>query len=122
MSRNGTATWRLSRTFTVNTGHDPYHNSRGATAHRGNGSPRQRRLRFTLASNGTILITPATTSPAPDRSTTGNPAFNSPWSYTGLPTISIPTGQFIDGMPLAVQLIAGADREELLFKAAIWVE
>ena len=31
------------------------------------------------------LITPATVGPAPDPSTTGDPAFNSPWSYTGPP-------------------------------------
>ena len=35
-------------------------------------------------------ITPATVSTAPDPSTTGDPAFNSPWSYTGLPTVSFP--------------------------------
>jgi Asp-tRNA(Asn)/Glu-tRNA(Gln) amidotransferase A subunit family amidase len=73
-------------------------------------------------SNWSVLLTPATTSPAPDAATTGDPAFNSPWSYTGLPTISLPTGQFIDGMPLAVQLITRADREEELFSVAAWVE
>ena len=35
------------------------------------------------------LLTPATTCPAPDAGSTGDPAFNSPWSYTGLPTISV---------------------------------
>src|SRR5262249_26265954 len=30
------------------------------------------------------LLTPATTGRAPDKRTTGDPAFNSPWSYTGL--------------------------------------
>lgn len=52
-----------------------------------------------------FLITPATTDPAPPADTTGSPAFNSPWSYTGLPTVSIPTGQRIDGLPLAIQLV-----------------
>jgi aspartyl-tRNA(Asn)/glutamyl-tRNA(Gln) amidotransferase subunit A len=68
------------------------------------------------------LITPATTTPAPDKGTTGNPAFNSPWSYTGLATISIPTGQFVDGLPLAVQLVQGMRQEPELFRAAAWVE
>ena len=36
------------------------------------------------------LIMPATINTAPDPSTTGDPAFNSPWSYAGLPTVSFP--------------------------------
>src|SRR5207244_3176974 len=30
-----------------------------------------------------VLLCPATTGPAPLADTTGDPAFNSPWSYTG---------------------------------------
>ena len=69
-----------------------------------------------------ILLTPATTGPAPLADTTGNPAFNSPWSFTGLPTISIQTGYFVDGLPLAIQLVAGPNREDLLFSVAAWCE
>lgn len=69
-----------------------------------------------------ILLCPATTGPAPLADTTGDPAFNSPWSYTGLPTISIQTGYFVDGLPLAIQLVAGPNREDLLFSVAAWCE
>ena len=69
-----------------------------------------------------ILLTPATTGPAPLADTTGDPAFNSPWSYTGLPAISIQTGYFVDGLPLAIQLVAGPNREDLLFSVAAWCE
>ena len=70
-----------------------------------------------------VLITPATTSPAPDSSTTGDPAFNSPWSYTGAPTISIPTGQMVDGLPLAIQLVSGHRfGHSHLFRAAAFIE
>lgn len=75
-----------------------------------------------LLHDGAVLITPATTAPAPTAETTGNPAFNSPWSYTGLPTVSIPTGQFVAGMPLAVQLIAADGREDILLRSAAWIE
>jgi aspartyl-tRNA(Asn)/glutamyl-tRNA(Gln) amidotransferase subunit A len=68
------------------------------------------------------LVTPATTGPAPDAATTGNPAFNSPWSYFGLPTVSIPTGQFVDGLPLAIQLVGESWQEDELFFAAAWCE
>jgi len=68
------------------------------------------------------LIMPATTSPAPPAETTGNPAFNSPWSFTGLPSLSLPTGHFADGLPLCVQLVGGWGREASLLKAALWCE
>ncbi len=71
---------------------------------------------------GKILLCPATTIPAPLADTTGDPAFNSPWSYTGLPTISLQTGYFVDGLPLAIQLVAGPHREDLLFSVAAWCE
>ena len=69
-----------------------------------------------------VMLCPATTGPAPLADTTGDPAFNSPWSYTGLPTISIQTGYFADGLPLAIQLVARPNREDLLFSVAAWCE
>jgi aspartyl-tRNA(Asn)/glutamyl-tRNA(Gln) amidotransferase subunit A len=68
------------------------------------------------------LVTPATLGPAPDVSTTGDPAFNSPWSFTGLPTVSYPTAITSDGLPLAVQLIGRAFHERELFRCAAWCE
>jgi aspartyl-tRNA(Asn)/glutamyl-tRNA(Gln) amidotransferase subunit A len=71
---------------------------------------------------GLVLLTPATTGPAPLADTTGNPAFNSPWSYTGLPTLSIPSGYFVDGLPLAIQLVGDPLRADLLFSVGAWCE
>ncbi|MCI0683034.1 MAG: amidase [Gemmataceae bacterium] len=68
------------------------------------------------------LIMPATTGPAPDPTTTGDPAFNSPWSYTGLPAASFPTGQFIDGLPLALQLVGARGAEAELLAVSAWCE
>src|SRR5262249_24946620 len=67
-------------------------------------------------------IMPATTGPAPDIKTTGDPAFNSPWSYTGLPVVSIPAGRTSDRMPLAIQLVGPRFGEAELFAAAAWCE
>jgi len=75
-----------------------------------------------LMADDVIYVTPATTTPAPDRATTGDPAFNSPWSYVGLPTISIPTGEFVDGLPICLQLIGSVWNEDLLFQTAAWCE
>jgi aspartyl-tRNA(Asn)/glutamyl-tRNA(Gln) amidotransferase subunit A len=69
-----------------------------------------------------VLVTPATPAPAPDTSTTGDPSFNSPWSYTGLPTVSFPVGLSRDGLPLAIQLIGKPNTEPALFRAAAWCE
>jgi Asp-tRNA(Asn)/Glu-tRNA(Gln) amidotransferase A subunit family amidase len=68
------------------------------------------------------LLTPATTGPAPDAATTGDPAFNSPWSFTGLPTVSLPAGRDNDGMPLAIQLVGRPWDEAGLLAAAAWCE
>jgi Asp-tRNA(Asn)/Glu-tRNA(Gln) amidotransferase A subunit family amidase len=68
-------------------------------------------------------ITPATLSTAPDLSTTGDPAFNSPWSFTGLPTVSFPIGLAPDGLPVAIQLIGWRWlRDQALLQAAQWCE
>jgi Asp-tRNA(Asn)/Glu-tRNA(Gln) amidotransferase A subunit family amidase len=69
-----------------------------------------------------LLLTPATTGPAPAAATTGDPAFNSPWSYVGLPTVSLPAALSPDGLPLAIQLIGRPFTEETLLAAAAWCE
>src|SRR5207249_8242216 len=68
------------------------------------------------------LIMPATTRPAPDKATTGDPAFNSPWSFTGLPTLSLPAGRSADGMPLCIQLVGPAWSEAEVLADAAWCE
>ena len=48
---------------------------------------------------------PAAIGPAPDTSTTGDPIFNSPWTFLDFPAVSLPVGLSDDGLPLAVQLV-----------------
>lgn len=69
-----------------------------------------------------ILICPASVGPAPDCSTTGDPAFNAPWSYTGYPTINMPIGLSSDGLPLGIQLVGRPGEEKQLFEVAQWCE
>jgi len=69
-----------------------------------------------------VLACPATIGPAPTLETTGSPAFNSCWSYTGLPVVSFPIGLSSDGLPLAMQLIGRAHDEATLFAVAEWCE
>jgi aspartyl-tRNA(Asn)/glutamyl-tRNA(Gln) amidotransferase subunit A len=52
-------------------------------------------------------LTPAATCPAPLADTTGDPAMNSPWSFLGLPTVSLPvawSGHDGQPLPLSAQL------------------
>lgn len=68
------------------------------------------------------LVCPAALGPAPSPETTGDPAFNAPWSYTHLPTVSFPIGLSADAMPLALQLVGRPFDEPKLFAVAAWCE
>jgi aspartyl-tRNA(Asn)/glutamyl-tRNA(Gln) amidotransferase subunit A len=69
------------------------------------------------------LVTPATVTAAPaSLETTGDPAFNSPWSLAGLPTVSFPCGLSPNGMPCSLQLTGAWRVERDLLKAAAWCE
>jgi aspartyl-tRNA(Asn)/glutamyl-tRNA(Gln) amidotransferase subunit A len=69
-----------------------------------------------------VAVCPAALGPAPDPSTTGDPGFNSPWSYTGLPTVSFPIALAPDGLPLGIQLVGRRHDERRLFESALWCE
>ena len=76
----------------------------------------------TIFGEADVVACPATTGPAPDLSTTGDPVFNSPWSYTGLPTVNFPIGLSPEGLPLGIQLVGRRYDERRLFEAALWCE
>jgi aspartyl-tRNA(Asn)/glutamyl-tRNA(Gln) amidotransferase subunit A len=70
-----------------------------------------------------VLLTPVAPAPAPKGlASTGDPSFCAPWSFIGVPSISLPSGIAPSGLPLAVQLVAGPEREEDLLGAAAWCE
>ena len=80
-------------------------------------------LQYQYSNNygGMTLCVPATTDSPPDRKATGNPAFNSPWSFLGVPVVSLPVGYYREGLPYCFQLVhAGSDHE--LLKQAIRFE
>jgi aspartyl-tRNA(Asn)/glutamyl-tRNA(Gln) amidotransferase subunit A len=70
-----------------------------------------------------FLLAPAATGAAPrDLTSTGDPSFNSPSSFSGLPAITIPSGLSAAGLPLAIQLMGPAFAEDRLLAAARWCE
>jgi Asp-tRNA(Asn)/Glu-tRNA(Gln) amidotransferase A subunit family amidase len=68
------------------------------------------------------LVTPATTTTAPGPETTGDPRFNAPWSYCGLPTVCFPCGVAPDGLPVGLQFIGRRWGEGPLLSTAQWCE
>ena len=69
------------------------------------------------------LITPSAPTPALlGLESTGDAAFNSPWSLTGFPSITLPSALTKDGLPLGVQLINLPYQEEALLRTALWCE
>ena len=76
-----------------------------------------------LASKVDVVMTPATPAPAPrDLNTTGDAAFQVPWTAAGLPTVVVPTGLSELGMPMAVQFGGPWAGEGQVLGASQWCE
>jgi aspartyl-tRNA(Asn)/glutamyl-tRNA(Gln) amidotransferase subunit A len=68
------------------------------------------------------LICPSTQDTAPEgQHWTGSPSFNAPWSLTGLPSVTVPSG-LSGGLPLGLQLIGRPYGDVELLRAAAWCE
>ena len=76
-----------------------------------------------MASKYDVVMTPATPAPAPkDLNTTGDAAFQVPWTAAGLPTVVVPTGLSELGMPMAVQFGGPWAEEGRVLGASLWCE
>ncbi len=61
-----------------------------------------------------VWITPSAPGPAPEGiDTTGDPIMNLPWTYVGLPAVTVPSGR-VDGLPVGVQCVSRFDADEKL--------
>jgi len=69
------------------------------------------------------VICPSSVDTAPEGlEWTGSPAFNAPWSLTGLPSITVPMGLASNKLPLGLQLIGTPYNEWNLLNVAGWCE
>ena len=76
-----------------------------------------------MAARVDVVMTPAMPAPAPrDLNTTGDAAFQAPWSAAGLPTVVVSTGLSELGMPMAVQFGGPWAQEGRVLGAAQWCE
>ena len=70
-----------------------------------------------------VVLTPTTIAAAPrDLTSTGNPMFQTPFTFGGFPAITIPSGLDADGIPLGAQLAAAHWRDARLLSVAAWAE
>lgn len=68
------------------------------------------------------LIALSSTGPAPEGlNWTGDPAFNAPWTYLGVPTVSLPK-LTVNGLPCGVTVIGKRRSEAKLLAVADWIE
>ena len=86
----------------------------------------QRQFRADLAEalrSFDVVMTPATpTAALRDLSTTGNAMFQAPYTFSGNPAITLPSGADAAGMPLGTQLAAGHWEDARLLSVAAWCE
>jgi Asp-tRNA(Asn)/Glu-tRNA(Gln) amidotransferase A subunit family amidase len=68
------------------------------------------------------LVTPSAAGPAPEGlGSTGNPIFNTLWTFLGMPAVSLPLLE-ADGLPLGVQLTGLRQDDGRLLRTARWLE
>lgn len=66
-----------------------------------------------------VWVSPAAPGPAPQGiDATGDPAMNLPWTYAGLPAVTVPAGRSVDGLPLGLQCTTAFMADEQLL---VWV-
>ena len=70
-----------------------------------------------------LWITPSSWGPAPEGfAVTGSSGMTGPWSYAGLPAISLPAGTATNGLPLGLQCVASWGDDERLTAWACEIE
>ncbi|MGH9390648.1 MAG: amidase, partial [Vicinamibacteria bacterium] len=69
-----------------------------------------------------LLMPVAPTTAPKGLESTGDPSLCVPGSFSGLPAIALPSALSSEGLPLAIQLIAGAFAEDKLLTTASWCE
>ncbi len=68
------------------------------------------------------IIAPAAPGEAPKGlETTGNPMFSTPWTFCGVPAVTLPLLQGENGLPIGVQLIGQSMDDARLLRTARWM-
>jgi Asp-tRNA(Asn)/Glu-tRNA(Gln) amidotransferase A subunit family amidase len=71
--------------------------------------------------NYDAILTPSAPGIAPKGTATGSPVFNSLWTLSGVPAVSLPLLKGEGGMPIGVQLIGAFGEDARLLRTANWL-
>jgi len=69
-----------------------------------------------------LLVAPASGEAPRGLDYTGDAAFCTPWTFLGVPAVTLPVGFGPEGLPLGVQLVGASQRDAALLSLAEWVE
>jgi amidase len=81
----------------------------------------ERWIRETMALDA-LLVAPASGEPPRGLDSTGDASFCAPWTFLGVPAITVPVGFGPAGLPLGAQLVGAANGDAALLDLAEWVE
>ena len=82
-----------------------------------------RRQRDQYFDNSDLILSLAAPSVAPaGLSSTGDASFCAPWSFLGLPALTLPAGISVNRLPIGLQLIGHSFKESDLISMAYWFE
>ena len=82
----------------------------------------QREMSAQMANVDAVFMPVASTTAPRGLSSTGSSLLNRPWTLSGFPAMSLPTGLDQNGLPFAMQLVAQPYCEERLLEVAAWCE
>jgi Asp-tRNA(Asn)/Glu-tRNA(Gln) amidotransferase A subunit family amidase len=90
------------------------------TAHAGRAVLRSEFKELMAQNSIDLWVSPAAPGPAPESiTTTGNSNMNLPWTYTGMPAITLPASHAANGLPLGLQISGEAMADE---KLVVWAQ
>jgi amidase len=69
-----------------------------------------------------LLVAPASGEAPRGLDYTGDAAFCTPWTFLGVPAVTLPVGFGPAGLPLGVQLVGATQHDAALLSLAEWVE
>ncbi|KQR81735.1 amidase [Burkholderia sp. Leaf177] len=69
-----------------------------------------------------LLVAPASGEPPHGLDSTGDASFCAPWTFLGVPAVTVPTSFGPAGLPLGAQLVGVAGNDAALLELAQWVE
>lgn len=69
-----------------------------------------------------LLVAPATGEAPRGLDSTGDASFCAPWSFLGVPAVTVPVGFGPSGLPLGAQLVGAAHSDDELLSLAQWAE